>query len=103
MGDELARGDVEESDRAARAADAAHDEVVVLWQEAAEEDKELLRPPQEGVRLEVPEGDDAVFGAADQELVRLRYVEVEDGIRVALQRGEGAPAAVVKLAHRDPV
>ena len=38
MGDELARGDVEESDCAR--ADAAHDEVVVLWQEAAEEDEE---------------------------------------------------------------
>ena len=35
MGDELARGDVEESDCAR--VDAAHDQVVVLGQEAAEE------------------------------------------------------------------
>ena len=45
--------------------------------------------PQELLRLEVPEGDDAVRRAADQELVGLGDVEVEHGgVLVALQRGD---------------
>ena len=105
MGDELARGDVEESDGAR--ADAAHDQVVVLWQEAAEEDVHAavsrVRLPQQRPRLEVPQGDDAVRRTADQELVRLGDVEVEHDVLVALQRGELTFAAVVELAHGDPV
>ena len=104
VGDELARGDVEESDGAR--ADAADDQVVVLWQEAAEEDEEAaalrVRLPQQRPRPEVPEGDDAVRGAAHQELVRFGDVEVEHDVLVAFQSGELTAAAVAELAHGDP-